>query len=404
MNKLNPNMASMNGGQSQKKKVPLNPFVSTLKLNVYDWIKCILLTILLLPIRVILIVLCFFIAYFLSLLGTVGLSDEELTQKPMRGWRRSLTCWMTTVCRLLYWFFGLRVRIIGRHASRSEAPILVVAPHSSFLDSFVAMWTGIPSPVAAIALRKMPLIGRMIDYTQPVYVQREDPESRKNTIEEIVRRSWSPEVDWRQIMIFPEGTTTNGKCLANFKSGAFIPGVAVQPVCLRFPNRLNTLNWSWGGPGSWYLLWASLTQFVTYCEIEFLPVYVPTEEEKSDARLFANNVRDVMAKALVDLPVTNYTYDDYLLMKRAEGYGLPLTVGLIEVEEIRREFGVEFSVVIEEIFASFFRLANRALGTADISEFASYIHLPADHQLVIQLFSLYDPDRTGVITFKNYAR
>lgn len=39
-----------------------------------------------------------------------------------------------------------------------------------------------------------------------------------------------------------------------------------------------------------------MTQFYTYCELEFLPVYVPTEEEKRNPKLFASNVRDVMAK------------------------------------------------------------------------------------------------------------
>lgn len=44
------------------------------------------------------------------------------------------------------------------------------------------------------------------------------------------------------------------------------------------------------------LIWTTMTQFVTYCELEFLPVYVPSEEEKCDPQLFADNVRDVMAK------------------------------------------------------------------------------------------------------------
>lgn len=44
------------------------------------------------------------------------------------------------------------------------------------------------------------------------------------------------------------------------------------------------------------LIWLTLTQFFTYCELEFLPVYVPSEEEKKDPQLYAQNVRDVMAK------------------------------------------------------------------------------------------------------------
>lgn len=35
------------------------------------------------------------------------------------------------------------------------------------------------------------------------------------------------------------------------------------------------------------LIWLTMTQFYTYCELEFLPVYVPSEEEKLNPRLFA---------------------------------------------------------------------------------------------------------------------
>lgn len=44
------------------------------------------------------------------------------------------------------------------------------------------------------------------------------------------------------------------------------------------------------------LLWLTLTQVTSSCEIEFLPVYNPSEEEKRDPKLFANNVRNVMAR------------------------------------------------------------------------------------------------------------
>ena len=160
----------------------------------------------------------------------------------------------------------------------------------------------------------------LINYTQPVYVWREDPNSRQNTIKEIQRRVTSGD-EWQQILIFPEGTCTNRKGLITFKPGAFYPGVPVQPVCIRYPNRLDTLSWTWQGPGAYVsqlvvsfilsisltidpsfvirrleLIWLTMTQFYTYCELEFLPVYVPSEEEKQNPRLFASNVRDIMAK------------------------------------------------------------------------------------------------------------
>ena len=52
----------------------------------------------------------------------------------------------------------------------------------------------------------------IINYAQPIYVQREDPNSRQTTIREIVNRARSEE-DWPQVVIFAEGTCTNRKAL-----------------------------------------------------------------------------------------------------------------------------------------------------------------------------------------------
>ena len=66
------------------------------------------------------------------------------------------------------------------------------------------------------------------------------------------------------------------------------------------PERVRTLTNTFSLLLTYYyrlkLLWLTLTQPYSYCEIEFLPVYNPNEEEKRDPKLFANNVRAVMAK------------------------------------------------------------------------------------------------------------
>ena len=47
-----------------------------------------------------------------------------------------------------------------------------------------------------------------------------------------------------QVAIFPEGTTTNGTYLLNFKIGAFKPGLPVQPVHFDYNDPL--LSWTVG--------------------------------------------------------------------------------------------------------------------------------------------------------------
>lgn len=51
----------------------------------------------------------------------------------------------------------------------------------------------------------------LINYTQPVYVWREDPNSRQNTIKEIIERTTSKE-DWPQVgrTVWSYVTTTSG--------------------------------------------------------------------------------------------------------------------------------------------------------------------------------------------------
>ena len=66
----------------------VNPFVHTINLSIYDRIKVYVLTIVLLPARVLALCFCLLMAYLLAVFGTVGLSEEDMRLKPMKGWRR----------------------------------------------------------------------------------------------------------------------------------------------------------------------------------------------------------------------------------------------------------------------------------------------------------------------------
>ena len=92
---------------------------------------------------------------------------------------------------------------------------------------------GAPSVVAKDETRHVPAFGSLIRYTQPLLVHRTDPDSRRNTIRTMQERSEAGK-GWQQVLIFPEGTCTNRSCLIPFRLGAFIPGVPVQPVIIRY--------------------------------------------------------------------------------------------------------------------------------------------------------------------------
>ncbi|KAF5304440.1 hypothetical protein FQR65_LT07970 [Abscondita terminalis] len=327
---------------------------------------------------------------------------------------RKLTGMVCFLGKTTYTAGGLHMVIKGKQASRSEAPILVIAPHSTFFDGGIIYVTGFPSIIVRRESGANPYIGKLINFTQPVYVWRDDPDSRHNTIKEIINRATS-DLDWPQILIFPEGTCTNRSCLITFKPGAFYPGVPIQPVCIRYPNKLDTVTWTWEGPSALKLLWLTLTQVYSYCEIEFLPVYTPSEAEKRDPKLFANNVRNVMAKAL-GIPVLDYTYDDCRLMTRAKEMNLPNATALVEVQKLRHRLGLDQSNAEEKLIEAPLSKNYRVA----LAQFAEYLNVPIKDSLVSQLFKCYDTVRvlqsilktvvnfyllqnsSGVIDFREY--
>ncbi|CAB3221797.1 unnamed protein product [Arctia plantaginis] len=313
---------------------------------------------------------------------------------------RALKPLICCIGKLSYLAGGMAITIRGKQASRKEAPILVVAPHSSFLDSCIVYAT----KMSSVIVRKESMdnyVGKLINYTQPVYVWRDDPNSRQNTIKEIIERATSKE-DWPQVLIFPEGTCTNRSCLITFKPGGFYPGVPIQPVTIRYPNARDTVTWTWEGPGALKLLWLTLTQVHSSCEIEFLPVYYPSEEEKRDPKLYARNVRDVMAKAL-GIPVLDYTYDDCRLIARAKQLGIPGGTLSREVNDIRNQLGLARSQI--ELHLATGTLGGGGGGPptqwVNAEEFTRRLGVPLDTRSQ-RLFDIFVKRSSGLVYFPDY--
>ncbi|XP_012137822.1 lysophosphatidylcholine acyltransferase isoform X2 [Megachile rotundata] len=376
----------------------LNPFVHRLELDTtYDKLKTAFLTVALLPFRLAAITALVIMAWLLACLGLLGLSEEDLRRAPLTGWRRKIVPWLCFMGRLTYQAGGMRIVVRGRQATRAEAPILVVAPHSTFMDGGIVYITGFPSIIVRRESGLNPFVGKLINYTQPVYVWREDPNSRQNTIKEIIERATSKE-DWPQVMIFPEGTCTNRSCLITFKSGAFYPGVPVQPVCIRYPNKLDTVTWTWEGPGALKLLWLTLTQLNSSCEIEFLPVYKPSEAEKTDPKLYANNVRRLMAEAL-QIPVSDYTYDDCRIISKAHQLHIPHASTIAEAHKLRNKLGLVTAKTEEELVQ---KKTERFSEEMNLHEFAQILRIDEKEPATQQLFRIHDRQAKGTIDFEEY--
>ncbi|XP_009082642.1 PREDICTED: lysophosphatidylcholine acyltransferase 2, partial [Acanthisitta chloris] len=342
--------------------------------------------IILLPLRAICAIVSVLLAWLFASIATFRHPGKGAM--PLKGWRRRMIqTTLSCLTRFMFFIIGFRVKVKGKVASLQEAPIFVAAPHSSFFDAIISPLAGMPSIVSRAENLSTPILGKILSSLQPVAVYRQDPDSRKNTVTEITKRALSGGL-WPQILIFPEGTCTNRSCLITFKQGAFIPRVPVQPVLLRYPNKLDTVTWTWQGYSLKELCVMTVCQLFTKVEVEFLPVHVPTDEEKNDPILFANAVRQTMANAL-NVPVT-----DHLT--------LPMEAGLVEFTKISKKLNLKWNHVREQL-DTFAAIASASKGgRIGIEEFAEYLKLPISDVLK-ELFLLFDRNGDGTIDFREYV-
>nr|XP_044617576.1 lysophosphatidylcholine acyltransferase 2 isoform X3 [Equus asinus] len=380
-----------------------NPFVQQTRMGTARRIQIFFLGIILLPIRALLVALILLLAWPFAAIST-ACCPEKLTH-PVTGWRRKITQpVLKFLGRALFFSMGFIVTVKGKVANAVEAPIFVVAPHSTFFDGIACVIAGLPSVVSRNENAQAPLVGRLLRALQPVLVSRVDPDSRKNTINEIIRRATSGG-EWPQMLVFPEGTCTNRSCLITFKPGAFIPGVPVQPILLRYPNKLDTVTWTWQGYTFIELCMLTFCQPFTRVEVEFMPVQVPNEEEKNDPVLFADRVRNLMAQAL-GIPVTDHTYEDCRLMISAGQLTLPMEAGLVEFTKISRKLKLDWDGIRKHLDEYATIASSSKGGRIGIEEFAEYLKLPVS-DVLRQLFALFDRlfdlDEDGHITEEEFS-
>jgi len=377
---------------------PLNPFVHKLHLTKLQKFQIAFMTVTIVPIRVVLVLLTFILTWFLSLFFTAGMTVPF--QKPASSFRLMLCNIIRKLARLGLFFYGFhKIEFRGTRASSKEAPIIVLAPHTSMFDMFVicALSGPIPSSVSMIKILDYSY-GAISKAYQPVYVARDDTLSKRKSLLEIKRRISEPG-KWPQICVFPEGCCTNRKALISFKYGAFIPGCSVQPIVIEYLNDMDSFVWTEAEIPAFNVLWWSLCQWSSKMRVTYLPVYQPNQEEKSNAKLYANNVRQVMAKVL-GVPTTDHTFEDSRLMRKALALNLPLESGAVEFTKMNQKLGMNIDTIHEKL-KEFSNIACKDEGVITLESFAKFLKMPVC-DAVKDLFYLYDRNDSGSISFRNY--
>ncbi|XP_029437020.1 lysophospholipid acyltransferase LPCAT4 [Rhinatrema bivittatum] len=379
--------------EEEEEGPPPNPFIHELHLRgVWQHLKFYVLGVLLFPLRIFLATFFLFLTWPFAVLRVVGLTEEEL-REPITHRRRFFHHMIHVLSRLMFFFSGFyRIKIKGRRASSLEAPILLAAPHSTFFDTLVLVPCDLPPVVSRVENLAIPVIGALLRFNQSILVSRHDPTSRKKVVEEVTRRTRSGG-KWPQVLFYPEGTTANGKVLLKFKPGAFIAGVPVQPILIRYPNKLPATTWTWKGNGVFKVMWLSMSQLYLNVEYEFLPVYHPSEAEKADPTLYASGVQRVMAGEL-GVPATDYELIGDMPVSPIGQLKVALELGLWELGKLLKKTRC-FSVMAESCGELSVEGKDRKLSS---EEFAVRLNL-TDSAIASKVFSYFQKDAGGCVDF-----
>ncbi|RMC15764.1 hypothetical protein DUI87_07968 [Hirundo rustica rustica] len=134
---------------------------------------------------------------------------------------------------------------------------------------------------------------------------------------------------------------------------------------------------------------------------QFLPVYIPSEEERKNPVLYANNVRRVMAQAL-GVSVTDYTFEDCQLALAEGQLRLPSDTCLLEFAKLVRSLGLKLETLeddLDKYAASAMKMKKEKV---DLKEFSAYLEFPVS-QTLESMFALFDENEDGVIDIREFV-
>lgn len=232
-------LSAMRGPIEEMKKTHPNMFLplSAFEIPKYELIFC---GTFLFPFRFLLwVILLFMVTAFLKILLIVHkIKDMDFDRPLPEKYRAQSSFVYTKVARILffvagfYWIEKKRHHIkdlmpeypLNQTSQYKRAPI-IVSNHTNTWDVLYFMSTpNLPSFLAKSDVRKMPFIGTVAAAIQTIFVDRNDSNNKNSTVSQIQKRCEEfkkEKIVYPQMVIYPEGSTSDSQEMMTFKFGAF---------------------------------------------------------------------------------------------------------------------------------------------------------------------------------------
>ncbi len=233
---------------------------------------------------------------------------------PFPPWRRRLTVAGSKLAWVVLTALGFDIRVAGWENVAAEASTtrcIAIFNHVSWADAALVMYLLAASGVSRASNAHIPLIGLCIRAFQNIYVDR-DAGRGAGVTARIAARVADPR--WPTVILAPEGTCGDGRCVLRFRTGAFVPGAPVLPVLLSYEAAHCNPAWTNHASVAWHFVRCG-TQVRKILNVRVLPPYVPSAAERADPGLYAANVRALYGREL-GVPLVDQGYEEFAALTR----------------------------------------------------------------------------------------
>eukprot|EP01050_Picozoa_sp_SAG11_P001006 SAG11_NODE_40_length_21525_cov_16.276066_6_plen_480_part_00 len=338
---------------------------------------------------------------------------DPLLPVPLSCWRKALFLPIRLATRVTLFCLGFMwISVKGNKVPATEAPLLV-PNHLGAIEPLYLMCRYGVSHVAKADTINTPIMGMLAKGMLQIFVRRSADDtptqsdgtvSAKDAAAAIASRAQNMGAGgYPTLCLYPEATTTNGRCLINFKTGAFRPGRPVQPCIIKQPYCLFDPSMS---EGKAYYWWQMLTQFYQTMTVEFLPPVVPTEAEQKDPYLFAARVRAAMSEAS-GMVQTDHALADFFLMKDAQKAGLRGVAGATAAMDTpvgKLKHATNLSEQDLKFYMQRFGdVDTTKTGLLRLADFEKAMQVEAGNDYVRELFELFDQDGDGILRYAEFV-
>lgn len=181
----------------------------------------------------------------------------------------------------------------------------IISNHVSWLDSVILLKNMRPAFAASSEFENVPLLGTLCSAIDSIFIPRGGSEEKKALAlaairdrQELIEKT----AEYAPFLIFPEGTTTNGTGIFNFKKGAFFAERTIRPTFMKY--NLGTVNVSFDVMEFLVLAILNLSWGGYKVTVNVLPDFTPNEylfethKDKGQERweIYAWAMRDIMCQ------------------------------------------------------------------------------------------------------------